>query len=104
MDEYIKREDAIAILTKLEQEPLYQHSDEDFYNGIGTAITELNRLPAAEVAEVRHGRWEFWGPNSLNRDCMCGTCSACHVRSKYIVNTAICPNCGALMKENEHDG
>ena len=64
----------------------------------------ITRIPAADVAEVRHGRWEFLGPNRLNRNCMCGTCSACHVRSKYIVNTAICPNCGARMdKEDEHE-
>ena len=54
-------------------------------------------LPAADVAEVRHGRWEFLGPNRLIKSCMCGTCSVCHVRSVYIVNTAICPNCGARM-------
>lgn len=51
--------------------------------------------PAADVAPVVHGRWEFLGPNMLNRDCMCGTCSVCKVRSKYIVNTGLCPNCGA---------
>lgn len=54
-------------------------------------------LKAADVAEVRHGRWEFLGPNRLIKSCMCGTCSVCHVRSVYIVNTAICPNCGARM-------
>lgn len=60
--------------------------------------------PAADVAEVRHGRWEFLGPNRLIKSCMCGTCSVCHVRSVYIVNTAICPNCGAPMdKEDEHE-
>ena len=65
---------------------------------------KIERFPAADVAEVRHGRWEFLGPNRLNRNCMCGTCSAYHVRSKYIVNTAICPNCGARMdKEDEHE-
>jgi hypothetical protein len=57
----------------------------------------LSAVPAADVAEVRHGRWEFLGPNRLIKSCMCGTCSVCHVRSVYIVNTAICPNCGARM-------
>lgn len=68
-------------------------------------LDELENIPAADVAEVRHGRWEFLGPNNQNRECMCGTCSVCHVRSKYIVNTAICPNCGALMdgKEAGHE-
>ena len=64
----------------------------------------IDFIPTANVAEVMHGRWEFLGPNRLIKDCMCGTCSACHVRSKYIVNIAICPNCGARMdKEGEHD-
>lgn len=98
MDEYIKREDAIAILTKLEQEPLYQHSDEDFYNGIGTAITELNRLPAADVAEVRHGRWIF-EPGKIPY------CSECKEYSDDGDKGAtFCPWCGVRMdKEDEHD-
>ena len=52
---------------------------------------------AIEISRVRHGRWEWLGPNRLVTDCMCGTCSACKVRSKYIVNTMLCPNCGAKM-------
>lgn len=51
----------------------------------------------ADVAPVRHGRWEFLGPNRLAGDCMCGTCSFCKVRCKYIVNQYICPSCGAMM-------
>ena len=47
---------------------------------------------------VVYGHWEWPGPNRLVADCMCGTCSVCKVRSKYIVNTAICPTCGAVMK------
>lgn len=102
MDEYIKREDALTICQKEYENRLkmFDYIGDTVAWNIGGAI---KNLPAAEVAEVRHGRWEFLGPNSLNRDCMCGTCSACHVRSKYIVNTAICPNCGALMKEDEHE-
>lgn len=50
-----------------------------------------------DVAPVVHARWEWLGPNRLVTDCMCGTCSACKVRSKYIVNTMLCPNCGAKM-------
>lgn len=69
-----------------------------------TAISALRPVRQEQVEKVWHGRWEFLGPNNLNRDCMCGTCSVCHVRSKYIVNTAICPNCGARMdKEAKHE-
>ena len=61
------------------------------------AWSEIAHIPAADVAEVRYGRWEFLGPNRLIKSCMCGTCSVCHVRSKFISNIAICPTCGAHM-------
>lgn len=60
-------------------------------------------IPAADVAPVVRGRWEWLGPNRLVTDCMCGTCSACKVRSKYIVNTMLCPNCGAHMDGGDSD-
>lgn len=63
----------------------------------GSTFDIVLKEPAADVAEVRHGRWEFLGPNRLIKDCMCGTCSVCHVRSKFISNIAICPTCGAHM-------
>lgn len=83
MAEYIKREDA---LLKLMQDGC-----------LVSSIESIKNIPAADVAPVVHGRWEWLGPNRLVADCMCGTCSACKVRSKYIVNTMLCPNCGALM-------
>lgn len=83
MAEYIKREDA---LLKLMQDGC-----------LASRIESIKNIPAADVAPVVHGRWEWLGPNRLVADCMCGTCSACKVRSKYIVNTMLCPNCGALM-------
>lgn len=60
-------------------------------------LDEVDCFQPADVAPVVHGRWEWLGPNRLVTDCMCGTCSACKVRSKYIVNTMLCPNCGAKM-------
>ena len=62
------------------------------------------KAPAADVAPVVHGKWEFLGPNNLIKECVCGTCSVCKIRSKYIVNTALCPNCGAKMMEGISDG
>ena len=96
MAEYIKREVAIARLTKVE-----------VTNKLATmtdAKREIAEMPAADVAPVVHGRWEWLGPNRLVTDCLCGTCSACKVRSKYIVNTMLCPNCGAKMDGGGEDG
>lgn len=103
MKEYIERAEALDICQK-EYEDRLRMAD---YCGDTVAWDiggTIKGIPAADVAEVRHGRWEFLGPNSLIKGCMCGTCSVCHVRSVYIVNTAICPNCGAHMyKEADHE-
>ena len=91
MDEYIKREYAVdAVLNVYCNTPDIDLSGEKFEAAI-------LKIPDADVAPVVHGRWEWLGPNRLVTDCMCGTCSACKVRSKYIVNTMLCPNCGAKM-------
>ena len=60
-------------------------------------MQDVVNIHTIEAEPVRHGRWEFLGPNRLIGDCMCGTCSVCKVRCKYIVNKNICPNCGANM-------
>ena len=60
-------------------------------------LDEVECSQSADVAPVVHGRWEWLGPNRVVTGCMCGTCSACGVRSKYIVNTMVCPSCGAKM-------
>lgn len=84
MGEYIERRTAIEHLNV-------------WCGGCGSAVECILAEPAADVAPVVHGRWEWLGPNRLVPDCMCGTCSVCKVRSKYIVNTMLCPNCGAKM-------
>ena len=89
MTEYIERENAIAWFMP------YVHTGESIDADV--VISDIKDMKAADVAPVVHGRWEWLGPNRLVTDCMCGTCSACKVRSKYIVNTMLCPNCGAKM-------
>ena len=77
----------------------YGHYDH-YTTGYGDALSVIEEAPTIEAEPVRHGRWEFLGPNRLIGDCMCGTCSVCKVRCKYIVNKNICPNCGAKMDGN----
>lgn len=91
MAEYIEREALIEDLDAAAK-----------HGGMGAIIAQtlqryVKRAPAADVVPVRHGRWEFLGPNRLVKECMCGTCSACKIRSKYITNIGLCPNCGARM-------
>ena len=92
MAEYIDRNTAIAKVTALEViEPL-------------STMVDVKRLladiPAADVAPVRHGRWERVIPSkSAAKWSTKVSCSNCHnagyTRYKY------CPNCGCLMLGGE---
>ena len=84
--EYIEREAALAAQNKS--------------MNLAECRKRLERLPAADVAPVRHGRWKPY-------DLTCGMsiyhCSACGQASdvptrmgKPIYN--YCPNCGAKME------
>lgn len=53
----------------------------------------LQNLPAADVAEVRHGRWKNGGNGLYD------TCSACDKEIYLAIPMNYCPNCGALMRE-----
>lgn len=52
----------------------------------------LRRVPAADVAPVRHGRWEW------DRRVEAYRCSSC--KRHNADRTAYCPNCGADLRED----
>ena len=63
---------------------------------------KIDSLPAADVAPVRHGRWEMAPCNGVY-DMRCSACGFCPGIRFFSSN--YCPNCGALMdgKEDEHE-
>ena len=67
---------------------------QDDYIQLGRFRKLLNALPTADVAEVKHGRWEFIG--GYGYQYRCSKCFMCHER-----RTPYCPNCGAKMDEVE---
>lgn len=94
MVEYIDREDAIRMLrgSAIAKYPL------SFFFGIFASADELEKLPAADVAQVRHGRWEY------SFDCGLSECSACGWNiEEYVEDYAFCPNCGAKMDLRRDD-
>ena len=101
MDEYIKREDAIdAVLDVYCDTPDIDLSCEKFEAAI------LN-IPAADVAEVRHGRWIC-----INKRYGEYECSVCHGMdsncSDYygihaVTEQEFCPSCGAKMDKEVAD-
>ena len=100
MKEYIERE-RLKEAFNADLQTL-QSLDEHTMNLI---LIEIDEAPAADVAEVRHGRWEKH-PQS-NEDDPVYTCSLCKLNVSGFEKRWIkyCPNCGALMdgKEDEHE-
>lgn len=79
MTDYIKREEAMEIVKR---------TSGDY----ASAFAELRKLPAVDVAPVRHGkripfRSEFAGGIQY--------CSVCEIG--FSDRTAYCPHCGAVM-------
>ena len=79
-DEYIKREDAINTVRNT-------------FTGMTADTLELriNGIPSADVAPVRHGRWEVVDAEEPRRY----GCSECRRLSWYMEN--YCHFCGAKM-------
>ena len=95
MSDYIKREDAVELLSLMIDR---QDSEHEPYNvGVIGAINMVkHKVPSADVVERKRGEWNK--PDY-------GMCSNCH---KYAIETEngfdfteYCPHCGASMRERE---
>lgn len=86
MNDYIKREDAINTVRNT-------------FTGMTADTLELriNGIPSADVAPVRHGRWEVIDAEEPRRY----GCSKCKRLSWHMEN--YCPNCGAKMDGERKD-
>ena len=88
MDEYIKRIDANYAVTDA-----IWHGKRSLHD----VASAINSVPSADVAPVRHGRWE--------KQRGIYSCSECGMTCPYDVQADVieywacnyCPNCGAKM-------
>lgn len=87
MTDYIKREDAIEAFDPKQRR--------DWYTP--WIVETLEDLPPADVAPVRHGRWEVIDAEEPRRY----GCSECKRLSWHMEN--YCPNCGAKMDGGDDD-
>ena len=88
MDEYIKREQAIKTII--------EHPSK-IAVFTAKAITAIENIPAANVAEVIHGEWL---PGTVwPADYTCSLCGglACKDSEDHDFLTDYCPHCGAKM-------
>ena len=86
--DYINREAALTVL--------------DWDCASQDALNAIKAIPAADVVEVRHGRWVdekyVWqGQKSAK-------CNQCKKKTGYYIQPKYCPSCGAKMdggKDND---
>jgi len=86
---------------------------------LDTARKRIERIPAADVVPVRHGRWisdspgkRFGNTVRLDEDgcpveaCHCSECGEwLSASDEYQVKGRFCPSCGAIMdKDGDGDG
>lgn len=91
-DEYIPRKAALKAI----------------YTSTAPAL-EVKAMPAADVVEVRHGRWidKTWTTEDdwsyYNHHVV--ICSVCNKQFDYVINekSNYCPNCGAKMDGGQDD-
>ena len=101
MDEYINREALIAdIDEEIEHDSKMYTREQNYYieKGLRIARKDIQSAPAADVVEVKHGKWIL--ERELNGNPYCFHCSICDDDFHYIgikVAYDYCPNCGAKM-------
>ena len=94
MDEYLKREAVIDLITRRYENP-------------EICTQEINSIPSADVAPVVHGWWDdsgrytFPGGSTAVR---CTNCGCALTESEYHLNNwNYCPVCGAKMDGGNAD-
>ena len=94
MDEYIKKVYAVdAVLDVYYDTPDIDLSGEKFEAAIF-------KIPPADVAPVRHGKWEIV-VGSNGKEYM--VCTCCRVSQDLTGVFTYCPNCGAKMDLNDSE-
>ena len=99
MAEYIDRE-AIMKFPIRKDHCDKEHANEHFINGIESVLEYVENLPSADVAPMRHGRWEIV-IGSNGKEYM--VCTCCRVSQDLTGVFTYCPNCGAKMDGGDGD-
>lgn len=86
--DYIERKRVIDLITSRYENP-------------EICAQEINEIPAADVASVVHGKWEWHGPCGDSNGKFWATCPVCKVRQRLGDYERFCPNCGAKMDKEE---
>ena len=95
MNEYIDREAAVDAVTGIYYDtPEINLTAEKFE-------AEINGIPAADVAPVRHGRWIDKGEYEVCTECGGRSGTQYDGVEPIPLMTQFCPNCGENMESEE---
>jgi len=102
MAEYISRDALMDAILELPPK-----MDEDGYGWLGRrgVWQMVADFPAADVVPVRHGRWKKVD-DGIYYHMECSVCGCRPLRNIWVEDDELslyCPNCGADMREVEHD-
>ena len=98
MDEFIKREEIRRAYEKLTR----SYVNDNPYIADWRFDEMIEKLPAADVAPVRHGQWINAYPDiEPNPLFMYGICSNCGFEQGLSDKLNYCPNCGTKMDEGK---
>ena len=125
MAEYIERE-AVHRLVRSLNRYIWKNPDKSKYRttvDVDDVQFGIDKIPAADVVEVRHGEWVEDGYNDIPCVCSCcgaeaqytstfeetfdydweeNLCSTGYEEIREYIRTPFCPNCGAKMDGDEN--
>ena len=93
MAEYIEREAVLKWIDFVSDGYSYLETGTEF------AKRDIKAIPAADVRPVMRGKWEYDGQTAKFGNPF--RCTRCHEENNDTYN--FCPNCGADMREVEHE-
>ena len=113
MEKYIKADTVLQFINGcLAHEDKITEIEKAVLTGVKLYV---ERIPAADVAEVRHGHWEFETYDSMTW-CTKAICSSCKQtiannadltqdwgKRLFLKDNLFCANCGAKMDEGQYD-
>lgn len=106
MAEYIEREAVCTLIKNFGKGAISDGRMElDAVDDIILLASAVERLPAADVVPVVHGRW-IGRPLCGNANCRCSECGGVfqiHANLHGKVLQKYCPNCGAKIDVEEQD-
>ena len=96
MTEYIERAAVHELVKSIPHYQMFNYDRTESRRGISPDDVDfgVDKIPAADVAPVRHGRWETAPCNGVY-DMRCSACGFAPGIRFY--SSDYCPNCGALM-------